>query len=291
MNELDKFRCQILTNLSSINSFKDSWSTFQSEIDRLIGTTPTASQIFSLGERLSDVFIANATSGRGQSDVSGGGAAWECLTTWYFNLIFWGTDVISTKQNKKFIPQVLYDAFCVTIANHKTNTESDVVVYSVPSIGKLVDLDLKTINALIEANIKATDTGIVQCKTNWNDNAQIPMLWDLIYNSTSFRIPNVSVGTNGYSPNSFGRFSYSFVTVPSNKKVIYKTDSTAVLRVKNLTGGNYWGKPTQQGICNGLNNFFGRNFGNHFPAGVQSHITNMINTDPHYYQRFRNLSF
>ena len=43
----------------------------------------------------------------------------------------------------------------------------------------------------------------LQCKTNWNDNAQIPMLWDLIYNAQGFKISNISVEIKGISLNSF----------------------------------------------------------------------------------------
>ena len=292
MRPTDKFRCLVMEHISQVGSFYNSWDTFQKKIDSIIGLNPNASQIFTLGEHLSEIFTSNSSnSARDQSDVSGGGAAWECLSTWYFNLIFWGTDVIATKQNKKFVPEVLYDAFCVSIANHQTNTESDITIYSIPDIGNLEGIDLKTINELITSNIQSVDTSIVQCKTNWNDNSQIPMLWDLIYNSNSFRVPNVSVGTNGVSPGSFRRFSYSFLTVPSNKKVNYKSSSVSVLRVKNLTGGNYWGKPSQDGVCNSLSNFFGRNFVNHFEGSIPSHITNQLNTDPNYYKRFRELSF
>ena len=248
MKTVDKFRCKVLNQLSDVPSFRNSWSNFSNHIDTLIGTLPNQNQIFSLGENLSTIFRSNSSPGRSQGTVAGGGHAWECLVTWYLNLVFWGTDVIVTRQNRLFIPKVLFDSFCVTIANHQTNTESDIVSYSIPNVNQLVELSINDIDSLICADIKKVDTGIIQCKTNWNDNAQIPMLWDLIYNSTSFRIPNVYVGTNGVNPTSFGRFSYSFVTVPSGNDV-YNPNSVSVLRVKNLTGGNYWGKVTQQGVC------------------------------------------
>jgi len=117
------------------------------------------------------------------------------------------------------------------------------------------------------------------------------MLWDLIYNSTNFRIPNVFVGINGVKPTSFKNFTYSFVTVPTTTRTRFTSTNLAVLRVNSLTGGNYWGKPTQQGVALCINNFFGRNFGNYFNGGVQTHITNQINLDSNYYKRFRNLSF
>jgi hypothetical protein len=290
MKVVDKFRIKVLSRLSEIPSLRDSWSQFSSSIDAIVGSNPNANQIFLLGEHLSTIFQSNSDSGRTQSQVSGGGAAWECLVTWYLNLIFWGTDVIVTKQNRNSVPQVITESLCVTIANHQTNTESDIVIYSIPNTKNLAELSLDDIDELIRADIKNVDLAVVQCKTNWNDNAQIPMLWDLIYNSTNFRIPNVFVGINGVKPTSFKNFTYSFVTVPTTRTRFASTN-LAVLRVNSLTGGNYWGKPTQQGVALCINNFFGRNFGNYFNGGVQTHITNQINLDSNYYKRFRNLSF
>jgi len=291
MKVVDKFRIEVLSRLSEIPSLRDSWSQFSSSIDAIVGSNPNANQIFLLGEHLSTIFQSNSDSGRTQSQVSGGGAAWECLVTWYLNLIFWGTDVIVTKQNRNSVPQVITESLCVTIANHQTNTESDIVIYSIPNTDNLAELNLDDIDKLIRADIKNVDLAVVQCKTNWNDNAQIPMLWDLIYNSTNFRIPNVFVGINGVKPTSFKNFTYSFVTVPTTTRTRFTSTNLAVLRVNSLTGGNYWGKPTQQGVALCINNFFGRNFGNYFNGGVQTHITNQINLDSNYYKRFRNLSF
>jgi hypothetical protein len=291
MKVVDKFRIEVLSRLSEIPSLRDSWSQFSSSIDAIVGSNPNANQIFLLGEHLSTIFQSNSDSGRTQSQVSGGGAAWECLVTWYLNLIFWGTDVIVTKQNRNSVPQVITESLCVTIANHQTNTESDIVIYSIPNTKNLAELSLDDIDELIRADIKNVDLAVVQCKTNWNDNAQIPMLWDLIYNSTNFRIPNVFVGINGVKPTSFKNFTYSFVTVPTTTRTRFTSTNLAVLRVNSLTGGNYWGKPTQQGVALCINNFFGRNFGNYFNGGVQTHITNQINLDSNYYKRFRNLSF
>ena len=291
MKVVDKFRIEVLSRLSEIPSLRDSWCQFSSSIDAIVGSNPNANQIFLLGEHLSTIFQSNSDSGRTQSQVSGGGAAWECLVTWYLNLIFWGTDVIVTKQNRNSVPQVITESLCVTIANHQTNTESDIVIYSIPNTDNLAELNLDDIDELIRADIKNVDLAVVQCKTNWNDNAQIPMLWDLIYNSTNFRIPNVFVGINGVKPTSFKNFTYSFVTVPTTTRTRFTSTNLAVLRVNSLTGGNYWGKPTQQGVALCINNFFGRNFGNYFNGGVQTHITNQINLDSNYYKRFRNLSF
>jgi hypothetical protein len=293
MRAIDKFRCKIMDQVSNVGSFSKSWPEYSLAIDELISPSPNSEEIFNLGDYLSDIFTGSYKSKRSQSDVSGGGAAWESFATWYLNLIFWGTDVLVSRQNKKFIPQVLYDAFAVTISNYGTNTESDILCFSVPNTKNLSELTLEDINELVVADIKNVDTSIVQCKTNWNDNAQIPMLWDLIYNSTNFRIPNVSVGTSGVNPTSFKNFGYAFFTVPTIKDIDkkLKEKSVAVLRVKNLTGGNYWGKETKSGIAQSIKNYFGKNFGNHFNGGVKAHIENQLQTDPEYFSRFRNLNF
>ena len=59
------------------------------------------------------------------------------------------------------------------------------------------------------------EIGIIQCKTNWNDNAQVPMLWDMIYSAGGFRGRNITIGRNGYNIQNAQSFTYSFVTVPS----------------------------------------------------------------------------
>jgi hypothetical protein len=101
------------------------------------------------------------------------------------------------------------------------------------------------------------------------------MLWDMIYNSSTFRIPYVSVGRNGVNPSSYRQFSYAFVTVPSNKDE-YKPMSTSVLRVKGLTGGNYWGKVTAQNIAASVKELAGRRFPTVFSGGVISHMDRSI---------------
>lgn len=115
------------------------------------------------------------------------------------------------------------------------------------------------INPITEECIKHVELAIIQCKTNWNDNAQIPMLWDMIYKAKDFKDLNIKVGSNGFSIDSMKDFSYAFATVPTNRKInkenIYKTSSTSVLRVSKLSGGNYWGYPSESGIAMNLNEF------------------------------------
>jgi hypothetical protein len=137
-------------------------------------------------------------------------------------------------------------------------------------------------------NLLHTDIAIVQCKTNWNDNAQVPMLWDLIYNSKDFRITNVSVGIKGVNPASFRRFAYAFMTVPTSKGPFNPT-SLAVLRVKNMTGGNYWGRKSAAGVSSCINEFF-RNFPDVFTGGVMQHLKKQLE-NPAVLEAFLSLKF
>ena len=41
----------------------------------------------------------------------------------------------------------------------------------------------KVMDALCEKHFTSLEIHIIQCKTNWNDNAQIPMLWDMVYSA------------------------------------------------------------------------------------------------------------
>lgn len=287
---IEKFRSRVLKQVANTASFNNSWAIWGKLLEERFGADPSETDIFEIGNYLSDVFKGNKIEGRGQSAVSAGGAAWECLITWYLNLIFYGTNVIATRQNKKFVPEVINNALTVTISNQQTNTESDIVVYNLEPNSLSEDPTIKDINDNVVNNIENVELSVVQCKTNWNDNAQIPMLWDLIYNSQNFRITTVSVGINGYNPVSFGKFSYSFVTVPTSRGP-FKQTSLSVLRVKNLTGGNYWGKPTEAGICSNINEYFLRNFSSTFSGGVKTHIKDKIISSPDVITNYLKLKF
>lgn len=291
MSNVDEFRKQCLSQATSLRSFADSWHAWYPEILSILGNNPTEQEIFRLGDSLSQIFRSNQVLGRSNSAVSTGGAAWECLVLWYLNLIFWGTDVVVIRPNRDLLPPVIADAITVSISNHHTNTESDLIAFNVPNIGTQVDYDLRQINALISRNLIDVDLTVIQCKTNWNDNAQIPMLWDLIYSAKQFRVPQISVGVNGVSPSSFGRFAYSFVTVPT-VQTRFTSSTMAVLRVKNLTGGNFWGKPTLNGVAKSLSEFATVNYPSHFLGSVSNSIQRNLMHDNHkHLDMFLDLSF
>lgn len=290
MSELCEFKIKYLQKLASIDSFSSSWQVWRPLVLKHLGSSPTGQDIFDLGDHLSDIFQANASKGRAQSQLSGGGAAWECLVSWYLNFVLWSTPVAVVRQHKSYVPSVINDMLTITISNNQTNTESDVVIFSVPEVEDLNSTKLEDLDSHLKNRLADVTLVNLQCKTNWNDNAQVPMLWDMIYNSDS-RLPNVSTGVNGVTPQSVGTFRYAFATVPTTSMAKISPNSVCVLRVKNLTGGNYWGQKTKGGVASSIKELTTRNFGTFFDGGVAQTLNRQIQEDPTYISQFLDLDW
>lgn len=290
-----------IKKLFETNGFASVWSTWKAKINSDIFTTgtPTEHQIYSIGDNLREIFKTTGSAGRSQSDVSGGGANWEALVCWYLNLCLMGRRTFVIKHHKDLIPEPVNKAITVNYGNFRSNTESDLIAITFPDKPEYaMDKDniqvndvngnpvsthsgrayqfLPVLNALIARDFDDIEIHIIQCKTNWNDNAQIPMLWDAVYSANTFR-NGISVGSDGYSIHDAKRFTYSFVTVPSNQLVrngnqTYKNTSTAVLRVINLSGGNYWGLPSSTGVASSVKELVERNLKTGHSNGILSTI-------------------
>ncbi|HFI0076938.1 TPA: hypothetical protein ACGO3I_001145 [Streptococcus suis] len=295
MNIIEHGRMLAVQQLFTTSGFISAWPTWKTEIQRQFHSTssPTNQEILDIGDRLRDIFRTTGQAGRSQSAVSGGGANWEALVCWYLNLCTSNRRTLVIKHNRNLIPKAVNEAITVNYGNFRSNTESDLIAITFPdrpeySIDKnnisITDSHnqliptykptrrnpnppynyLEILNALVERDFNDLEIHIIQCKTNWNDNAQIPMLWDAIYSASNFR-NGISVGTNGKSIQNIYRFTYSFVTVPSNQLLnnngnpAYNINSTSVLRVANLSGGNYWGLPSQQGVASSIKELVSRN--------------------------------
>ena len=294
MSQVDGFRRVCMRSVANIEARTIPWSDYRDEMLEILGTSPTEQEILNIGSNLKRIFKSNIR-GRGQGELSRGGTSWEILITWYLNLIFWNTNVVVMRPRKSLVPPVVSDAMAVKVKGVVTSKETDVIVIEVPSTSIELELDRDSINAVISSNPELTRVGVVQCKTNWNDNAQIPMLWNIVYAAQNLQVQNVVVGSNGYSPASFGRFSYAFMTVPTNTekdgKDNYKSTSTAVVRVQGMTGGNYWGNPSVNGVADSVAEYFGRNFGHVFDGGVQHHIAKSLVANSDVLKMFINFEF
>ena len=294
MSQLDNYRFSCLRAVAKLDARTKPWPGYREELLQILGDSPNSQDIFNIGAQLKRIFKSE-TRTRSPGDLSRGGASWEILVTWYLNLLFWDTNVVAFRPSKKLLPSVVADAMAVKVKGVTTSKETDVIVIEVPKNNSSIDLDTKAIDQIIRSNPQGTSVGVVQCKTNWNDNAQIPMLWNIVYAAQNLQVQNVVVGSNGFSPSSFGKFSYAFMTVPTNTekngKDNFNPSSTAVVRVQGMTGGNYWGNPSTEGVAASISEYFGRNFKDVFEGGVQKHISTKLLTRPDVIRKFLDYDF
>lgn len=260
-----------------MGTFAKCWPTWRQAIADLTDDVSNPDKIYGLGSHLRHVFRLTREGGREQSNLSGGGAAWEGLVCWYLNLVLTDTRAVVVKQSKGIMPEPLYDAMAVMYNTIRTNSESDLSGIIFPDRSDILSLnyDKAKLDKIVSENIGLFSLHNIQCKTNWNDNAQIPMLWDMIYRFSGVKQRNVRIGNNGFDLNDLANFTYSFVTAPSQTKDI-KPNSMPVRRVDALSGGNFWGKPSQSGVAQSLSEIFKQVFGRAFDRDIRSHIAQLV---------------
>lgn len=284
---------------SGFNSepFKETWSIWKPVIQRYVNINASAESVIGLADQLADIFKLTNTGGRSQSSLAGAGFSWEAFVNWYLNICFIGSRAVAVR-NISDIPTPIRKALNVNYGTFKSNTEADIIVIIFPNLDiyktSIDFLETNNNDIIISANshkrnrakikniidnltgahFEKHEVGIIQCKTNWNDNAQIPMLWGMLYSVHEFKEGSqISIGIDSFSIDQLKKFTYSFVTVPTGKLENYKPSSTAVNRVRNLSGGNYWGHQTKSSIANSLKEIFNYNFSSAFS---QSNIRKSI---------------
>ena len=269
INLVEQIRFLAVSDLFSLKAFGGEWPSRSAFFVSKLGKSPKKKDFILLGDHLSSAFRLAGKGDRSQGSVSSAGSTWEALLVWYLNICLVGTNSVCLRGSK-FCPKSIQDAMSVCFENTILKSEPDVVLISSNALLEVPAQKNKLIEKADEIISESFDqTGLVnfQCKTNWNDNAQVPMLWNMLYNQArkGAIIPNgFSIGRNGFNLKNLGAFGYSFVTVPTQKKghVGYKTSGLDVLRVKTMSAGNYWGHPTRSGICFSIReffNFFNRN--------------------------------
>ena len=256
------------------------WRIWAEAINETTGGLDSVENTLELGSHLRDVF-KTTTRERSQAAVSTAGRGWEALVCWYLNLCMMGTRCVAMKHAKEIVPDSIADAMTVSYGNTRVTSEADLVVltfpdsprYTEPLKGEYAKNEiLKHMNDNVREDFASMGLGIIQCKTNWNDSAQIPMLWNMIYSSRGFADQQIAVGINNRSIRQLRRFSYSFVTLPSQSDI--KTDPSAlhVARVRTLSGLNYWGMKSVNNAVESLREIFDRNFGDGIDGGVRSSL-------------------
>ena len=289
---VEYIRRTVVTELFEMNSFNNGWNVWRNEINKHIPHL-NPQNLIDLGDKLGDVFLKTGVPGRSQSIVSGAGNAWEALICWYLNICLIGSRTVVIKQKVTLVPEPIRQALTVSYGTFPSGTESDLIAITFPDrevyYGDKSDISVRDnngnivpvykgrnnrfnykeiIDVLISQHFNDCEVGVIQCKTNWNDNAQIPMLWDMVYFSDGFRRHNITVGTSSYSVRHLKEFTYSFVSVPTVKLEKFTPNSTSVRRVQNLSGGNYWGFPTVPSVANSIKDIFAKNFMNATSNGL-----------------------
>jgi hypothetical protein len=266
MNLIETLRANAVRHeRAKIQSFQDRRSVLLGQLAPKPGML-TAKQIVDLGDHLSAVFqLPEALNNRSPSGLSVGGSIWTALVGYYLNLCLAGTDAIALTGS--FIPASLKQALMVThssSASTKLNSDIDLIVVNLPgaSLQQIPSRRSPSVlfSSYFEENYRSSSAIIVQTKTNWNDNSQIPMLWNLVYKlAVSGQVPQdgMSVGTGPFHITALKGFGYAFVTVPTQKDLsLFKPNSTPVVRVRAMMSGAYWGRPSKQGIISSLKEFF-----------------------------------
>jgi len=309
-NICEYLREEAVKDLFKMKTFDKSWSVWKGVVQGNL-TQLNPNNVVNLGDKLADIFRLTGVTGRSQSEVSGAGNAWEALVCWYLNLCLIGSRTVVVKQKKALIPEPIRQALTVSYGTFPSGTESDLIAITFPDKSEYTNDKLnisirdndgnliptlksrgskfnykELVDALLERDFSDCEIGVIQCKTNWNDNSQIPMLWDMIYSSNGFNRHSITVGTSTYSITDVRKFTYSFVTVPTVKVSGIKLTNTRVKRVQNLSGGNYWGLPSKASVAHSIKDIFGRNFSSSSSIGLVRRLNDelpKINTTYSYF--------
>lgn len=215
--------------------------------------------------------------------MSSAGTLWEAIILWYMNICLLGSRAVVIKKSSK-LPKPIKDALTVYYDNLACSAEPDLTVMVFPKKDVFVgepdlfltprarNIDNEKLSNEVAKYFELFQIGVIQCKSNWNENSQIPMLWDIIYNSGGIPAQHIMVGTETFNLKDLKRFTYSFVTMPSNDLNGYSSTRVEISRVRNLSGGNYWGVPTKNGVAKSVKEIF-RLFDSAFSTSIKSTLT------------------
>jgi hypothetical protein len=272
MNLVEKVRSEVVRH--ELKKVGASWvrrrellaSTFSS-------SHPTQLELLNLADHLSDAFRLDIANDRSQNSLSGGGSIWQALICHYLNICFAGTDAVAL--SRRFVPDCIKAALKVSYTSSATvHADLDVMVVNIPGISKIPSSKRANPKRLAEyvcSHFPELSVVVVQAKTNWNDNAQVPMLWNFLYKlAAGGKIPQngFSIGSGHWHLEQLKSFSYAFVTVPTNSLEKFTPTAMPVLRVANMSGGAFWGRPSRNGVILSLKEFFAKNYNvanHHFP--------------------------
>jgi hypothetical protein len=280
MKLIEQLRGEVVS--TSITRLGSTWPARRSILfDGLRGRkSPTRREILEIGNNLSAAFrLKQLRNVRNQAAVSSAGTVWVSLVAIYLNIVLAGTNAIALPR--RFVPKCLKAALKVTYRGNAAALESDIdlmVVYGpeahpMPPHPRRRPKLTDHFEHYCEDHYALLSVTLFQLKTNWNDTAQVPMLWNMIYNITARgQMPanGFSVGSGTYHLHGLKSFGYGFVTVPTQSNLAAFTPTCMpVSRVTGCSAGAYWGQPTRKGVIKSITEYFNHFFNyskHHFPA-------------------------
>ena len=281
---VENLRKLSIKKIFEVPTFKKSFPVWKEEIKKRNGTDLNAEKILNIGSDLREIFQKTSEKGRSQTIMSSAGAAWECLVAWYLNLCLANSRGVVFKFYRDIIPQPVKDSLRVKINNYSYLSETDLIGFVIPKVDKIKinenkDVEnIRLFNEIADSDFEQLEVCVMQCKTNWNDSSQIPFLWNLLYQIGGNTETNIQIGTNNRYVHALKSFNYSFITMPSQKDLSkFKPGSVQVERVRNLTGGNYWGVKSKSGVASSIKEIIGHVYKNGFEGNdIRGNIENNI---------------
>lgn len=284
-NIIEEIRKDAISDIFGNRKFCSCWEIWKPLIKEKCDNCNYAKALLDIGDSLRDIFkTTRPGSGRGgQSEMSSAGTLWEAIILWYMNICLLGSRAVVIKKSSK-LPKPIKDALTVYYDNLACSAEPDLTVMVFPKKDVFVgepdlfltprarNIDNEKLSNEVAKYFELFQIGVIQCKSNWNENSQIPMLWDIIYNSGGIPAQHIMVGTETFNLKDLKRFTYSFVTMPSNGLNGYSSTRVEISRVRNLSGGNYWGVPTKNGVAKSVKEIF-RLFDSAFSTSIKSTLT------------------
>ena len=295
---IEKLREDAISDIFSNSTFQKCWEVWKPIDLEKSNHVADAKSLIDLGDHLREIFKSTRPEeGRGgQAGVSAAGNLWESIIVWYLNLCLVGSRAVVIRKSSR-LPKPIKDALTVYYDNLACSAEPDLTVIVFPKkrefsaepdqflSPKAKNIDIDKISEKVALHFELFQVGVIQCKSNWNENSQIPMLWDIVYNSGGIPAQNIMVGTETFNLKDLKRFTYSFVTMPSNSLDGYSPTRVEISRVRNLSGGNYWGVATRNGVAKSVKEIF-RIFDDAFDSSIKATLKREILNLPTEYSYF-----
>lgn len=270
---------------NGIKWFTQNWDDVGPKFANVLKQGCSSEDVIGIGDHLRSFFKGqandddNALLDKYQRNTMVGtvGDGWQSLISYYLNLGYLGSHAIALTRS--FVPKTVKDILSVSYTDGSVNADIDIALISNPQISREASsgnfaTDVKRFDEIIKNSLSETSLIVIQSKTNWNENAQIPMLWDLLYSQVREGSPstNYRIGADYATLQDLSYFGYSFMTVPTNDRAVkIEPNRVEARRVRHLSMGAYWGMKSKQGVIKSIKCFFAdahSKCADHFPRPI-----------------------